>query len=386
MKKKSDALKILVQLDMRHAASREMVGGVLRFAMAHRNLEVQFSSYEPPDYYRAWQPDGLITDASCQCYSKPDFAALAGRGVVYVNTRPRTDVRRPYATIATDERRLAVAAAKLFLSKNLEVFAYVGMPTDDHWSIARGRLFRAALKDLGKKPFIFSAPATPGWHAQENALIDWLKQLPKPCGIWAACDLRAKQVLDACHRADLAVPNQVQILGVDDEPYICEQTRPTLSSLAPGFEAGGFAAAEYLWGLLTKSTARKGKTVLTFGLKGVVERLSTADVNGTMRRVAAVRECIRQYATAGVSVPRIATSLGVSSRLLEKNYRAVMGRTIQTDLQAARLAKVMEMLRKTTTPIDSIGPFCGFKSPTNLKTLFKRTTGMTMSAYRAQGK
>ncbi|MGN0855570.1 MAG: substrate-binding domain-containing protein [Kiritimatiellia bacterium] len=382
---KSGVLKILVELDMRHAASRELVGGVLRFAATHRRLEVQFSSCEPPDYYIDWRPDGLITDASCQAYTTADFSVLAGRGIVYVNTKPRTDVRCPHATITTDERLLAVAAARLFLGKRLNAFAYVGTPTATRWSEVRGRFFRAVLKEAGKKLFRFSAPAAPGWQAQKRALTTWLKRLPKPCGVWAACDQRARQVLDACRLAEIAVPDQVQILGVDDEAYICEQSTPSLSSLAPDFEAGGFAVAEHLYGLLTKSRAGKGRSRLTFGLKGIVERRSTADINGTARRVAAAREYIRRHATAGITIPDIAASLGISPRLLEKNYRAVTGRTVRQDLQAAQLAKARELLRKTTIPIDTLGPFCGFTSSTYLKTLFKRTTGQTMSAYRALG-
>lgn len=385
MQKRTDTYKMLVYLDMRHAASREMVAGVLRFAASHHDLEVQFtdghSTGSPLNYYRAWKPDALIADAGCQSLSSADFAALAGRTTVYVNTRPRGEQKRPHATITTDERLLAVAACDLLRSRKLSNLGYVGMPGDERWSVARGRLFKAALKDRGLKLLSFAGGKASDWHSQETALSAWLTSLPKPCGIWTACDLRGKQVLDACRVAKIAVPEQVQVLGVDDETYICEQTIPSLSSLAPDFEAGGFAAAEFLYGALTDNKAR-GKTVLKFGLKGAVERLSTADVNGTARRVTAAQEYIRKHATAGVSVPDVAASIGVSTRLLEKNYKEVTGRTVLEDLQAIRLAKVKEMLRKTTMPIDNIGPFCGFNSPAHLKTLFRRTFGMTMSEYR----
>ena len=168
---------------------------------------------------------------------------------------------------------------------------------------------------------------------------------------------------------------------MDDDNYICELTLPSLSSIAPDFEAGGFAAAEFLYGILTGSKVAT-RTILKFSIKGAVERLSTADVNGTARRVTAAREYIRKHATAGISVPDVAASLGVSTRLLEKNYRAVTGRTVLADIQAMRLEKVKDMLRKTTMPIDNIGPFCGFNSPSHLKKLFRSTFGMTMSDYR----
>ena len=99
-------------------------------------------------------------------------------------------------------------------------------------------------------------------------LAEWLVSLPKPCGVWAAFDQRAKHVLDACRLAGLNVPSQIQVLGVDNETYVCEQTIPSLSSLMPDFENGGFLA----------------------------------DVHGTTRRVAAAREFIRQHATSDIGV------------------------------------------------------------------------------------
>ena len=129
-------------------------------------------------------------------------------------------------------------------------------------------------------------------------------------------------------------------------------------------------------------TTSMGSSSTHFAFKGAVERLSTADVNGTARRVTAAREFIRQHATSGIDVPHVAASLGVSVRLLQRDYRTVTGRTVLEDIQDQKLEHVKEMLRKTTMPIDAIGPFCDFKSPAHLKTLFKKRFGMTMSDYR----
>ena len=200
--------------------------------------------------------------------------------------------------------------------------------------------------------------------------------------MWAAFDQRAKHVLDACRLAGISVPSQIQVLGVDNDALICEQTVPSLSSLMPDFESGGFAAAGFLDGVLRGGRGGGGRTRLHLALKGVVERLSTADVNGTARRISAAREFIRQHATSDIDVPQVASFLGVSTRLLQRDFRAVTGKTVLRWIQDEKLVHVKEMLRKTTTPIDGIGPFCGFRSPAHLKTLFKARFGMTMSAYR----
>ena len=385
MKSSQRRFKILAYLDIRHAASREMMAGILRFASTHHDLEVQFSggqlSETPLDFYRAWEPDALITDQVCHELSQRDFTALAGKATVYVNTRHRDGSRRPMALITTDERSLAMTAANLFLSRKLVNFGYVGMPEKWKWSVARERLFKAALKDHGHQVRVFAGKAACDWRAEEQQLSQYLKGLPKPCGVWAACDWRAKQVLDACRVAGIDVPGQVQVLGVDNETFICEQTIPSLSSLSPDFEAGGFSAAEFLYAALEGRQVPQ-RTILAFPIKGAVERLSTTDINGSSRRVAAAREFIRRHATSGISVPDVARSLGVCVRLIEKNFKAVTGRTVAEEIQSARLDKAKELLRKTTIPIGNIGSFCGFDSPSHLKTLFRKTFGMTMSEFR----
>lgn len=383
--------RMLAHLDMRYAAAREAIGGILRFAATHHRWEVQFAGAHPSneslEHFADWRPDALVIDDSCHNIPPKELPAISGRAVVFVNTNAPRTWSKPYALLTTDERMLATEAAALFRRKGISNFAFVGSPGAERWSEARRRFFRAALKDMGFTLNVFAPmPGIQSWRDRETEMAAWLKSLPKPCGVWAAFDQRAKHVLDACHLAGLNVPSQIQVLGVDNETYICEQTVPSLSSLMPDFESGGFLAAEFLDGVLHggKISSKAGKLkTLHFAFKGAVERLSTADVNGTARRVTAAREFIRQHATSGIGVPHVAASLGVSVRLLQRDYRTVIGRTVLDDIQDQKLEHVKNMLRKTTMPINAIGPFCDFKSPAHLKTLFKKRVGMTMSDYRS---
>jgi LacI family transcriptional regulator len=245
------------------------------------------------------------------------------------------------------------------------------------------RFFRAALKDMGFSLNVFKDIPSSDWNEHQEALIGWLEKLHKPCGIWAAFDHSAKHIIDACQSARLIVPDQIQVLGTDNETYICEQTLPSLSSIMPDFESGGFAAAQYIDNCLsTGPTRTKAQCQLLFNLKGVVERLSTADVNGTARHVELARDFIRKHAISGIDIPSIAAAIGVSTRLLQRNYRTVTGHTVLEELQNAKLERVKSLLRETSTPIDAIGPMCDFRSIAHLKTLFKKKFGMTMSQYR----
>ena len=209
-------LRMLAHLDMRHAASREMTGGILRFAATHRRWEVQLAGAHPSneslEHFADWRPDALIIDSSCHDIPPKELSAISGRAAVFVNTNAPRRWRKPYAQLTTDERILAVQAATLFRRKGLSQFAFVGSPGTERWSEARRRLFRAALKDMGFALNVFSpAPDVMSWRAQRKSLAEWLASLPKPSGVWAAFDQRAKHVLDACRLAGLNVPSQIQI-------------------------------------------------------------------------------------------------------------------------------------------------------------------------------
>lgn len=357
----------------------------MRFAAAHGDVEVQFSGAHPSsapfERFQTWKPDALIADESVHALSPRAFAALSGQAVVFVNTPPRKNCRKPHASLTTDDRALAKAAAGLFAFKRIPHAAFVGSPGRERWSETRQRHFRAEMRKGARAPDVFSEPRTATWLGQEKALAEWLNGLPKPCGVWAAYDQRAKHVLDACRLAGLSVPEQVQVLGVDNEPLICEQTSPPLSSIAPDFAAGGYAAAQYLKGVLE---GRRDNAEILFPVRGIVERLSTADVNGRARHVAAASEFIRKNATHGIGVGDVAAASGISVRLLQKDYPAITGKTVVEAIIDARIDRAKELLRRTATPLSDVAGLSGFPSATYLMTSFKRRVGLTMTAYRTE--
>lgn len=212
----------------------------------------------------------------------------------------------------------------------------------------------------------------------------WIAALPKPCGVFAANDMRARDVLEACRAAGVDVPRQVMVLGVDDEEFVCRQTRPSLSSLLPDFDQGGFLAAELLVALLSGGPVPAEKR--TFGVRGIVERLSTSDPNEAGRMVGRAEEFIRENAASGgVSVCDVAKAAGASVRLLQKNFRAATGTTVSEALRDARLRRVCELLELTRTPIGRMAELCGFGDDCHLKKLFRKRFGMTMRQWRRRG-
>ena len=389
MKKKT--YRVIVDLDVRHQAAREVIAGILRFAAKHPEWDIQMRGNHPSNdgfmIDADWMPDGLIIDGTWETKEGKGFLSLPSlRGAIFVSSLPPRGFRIPHASVATDDRAIAVAAAKCLRDHDLRNFAFIGSRGDERWSEARKRFFRAALKDAGFPLSVYNSPrsAKTNWSKDRTAMAEWIVSLPKPCGIWAAYDQRAMHVLDICRKNGISVPEQVQVLGVDDESYICEQTTPTLSSLAPDFETGGYAAAEALHSILSGGKPQERK--LKIGLRTMTERLSTTDLSGAGNRVSRALDLIRRKATEGLTVAAVIKAIGGSERLLEKNFSEVVGHSICREIQDVRLNKVKELLVKTDLPIDAISLRCGFNNGNYLKNLFSKRFGETMRAFRTENR
>ena len=383
--------RVIVDLDVRHQAAREVIAGILRFAAKHPEWDLQMRGNHPSNdgftLDPKWIPDGLIIDDAWQTREGGKLLSSPSlRGAIFASSLPPRGYRIPHETVATDDRALAVTAAKLLVGHDLRNFAFIGSRGDERWSEARKRFFRAALKDAGFALSVYRSPRTAkkDWSAERQSMSEWLASLPKPCGVWAAYDQRAMHVLDICRTNGISVPEQVQVLGVDDESYICEQMTPTLSSITPDFEAGGYAAAEALHALLSGRKPKEKK--LKIGVRTVTERLSTTDLSGSSNRVSRALDLIRRKATEGLTVAAVVKQIGGSERLLEKNFNEVVGHSICREIQDVRLNKVKDLLSKTDLPIDTIATRCAFGSGNHLKNLFLKRFGQTMSAFRSENR
>lgn len=407
-------VRVLVHLGMRFKSGRAIAMGALRYAAAHKHLDVHVTEGKDERYdfldFGPWRPDGLIADPWGSKAGAPRV-----RAKVLFHVSPE-DVRGedPGACVrmACDNVAVGRMAARLFERRNLRHFGFVGELHDFVWSVERRDAFRAALSECGlEAPSVFINPPGVTLARDRAALLAWLEALPKPCGVFVTSDLRAISVLDACRFAGIAVPETLQVLAVDNEEYLCEQTTPTLSSIEPDFESAGHEAMRLLDEMLgahrvpprgeggdkrdrtplpsigsapAEATAVSVPPLRTYGLRGFVERLSTRDFKGTARLVNIALDFIRQHGEGGATAAEVAKAAGCSARLLERHFRHTLGRTIVQELRRVKLEKARRLLRETETPIGEIGPLCGYEDEIHFRKLFKREFGLTMSAYRAR--
>ena len=281
------------------------------------------------------------------------------------------------------------SALQLFRRHGISNFACVGSSnlqiarTSRHF--CRKMLELSAPSDATFNQFIFSPAPVDRRNprpSEYERLGDWIAQLPKPCGILSCTDNNAKDVLDTCRVLGIRVPKEVAVCGFGNNPRLCDNVNPTLTSIELDIEAAAFKAAALLDRLIHAKSALP-RRVIHCGVKEIVERESTQDRRGTGRIVAQAREFIRTQACAGIAVPDVARHLNVSRRTLEQRFRERVGSTVLDEIRRVRLEQVRRLLQETDDSIKDITFACGFRSEIALKPLFKRHFGMTMSAWRA---
>ena len=378
-------VNILVAENICLKAAREIIAGALRYAASKHGWNVFVHGGHPLDRDDARsfsRPDGIITGYSSDDTANPVPAGMRQNiPTVFTCTTPDCRMKAPFASIYADDRAIGEAAARCLAKNNLENFAFIGARKVGDWQKARLASFRETVHRAGHDVSVFSPTGTlsMSWTEERDEVLRWIKSLPKPCGIFAVYDSRARFVLDVCREAEIKVPAQVQVLGVDNETYFCEYAVPTLSSISPDFEGGGFLAAQTLDALIE---GRPPPRTNLFGIAEVVERFSTSDTSGAANRVARAQDLIRNEIKSDLTVAAIAQKVGCSARLLEKDFKAVLGKSVIREIGEVRMSKVLELLKRTTKSEEAIAFECGYGSLGTLRNAFRARFNTTMREWR----
>ena len=380
-------LEILVHLDWRHVTARDICAGVLRYAVSKPGWNVTIGGNLPPGngtvFRRGPKFDGIVSGYG-------SFRALRGvrtestRAIVFLCGNEREPRLSGMADIRSDDAAVGRMAAEFFLKRGFSSFGFVETPAEGDWSTERRAAFCERLARDGAVVRVFGSLVPSGGKPDvgilRKRLSAWVKALPKPAAVLAANDLMARSVLDICVRCGVSVPDQVSLLGVDDDFCICEGSRPALSSIALDFSDGGFKAAEMLDAMM-RGGERPAETV-RYGVREIVERESTDDSHGFRRTARLALDYMRNnYGWRELRIGDVAAALHCSRSHLEKSFRAANGTSPADALREIRLAHVCDLLRSTGKPIDRIAALCGF-APLHLMTAFRRRYGVTMGAFR----
>lgn len=331
---------------------------------------------------RYWQPDGCIIDAvaaDCRLFREQLFAGIPA---VYVDCDPRF-LRIGKSCIVQDADAIASAAAKELVRHPMKTFAYAAWPDRPFWSETRGAAFSRAMKRHGITVHVFRSDDKPYNRASVvQSLSGWLRTLPPPIGMFTAADPMSEQVLEAAKTVGLSVPDDIMIIGVDNDEFFCDNTRPTLSSVTTDFEAAGRLSVEILEKLI--ANPRRKPIQIKLSHVQMTTRSSSRRTDRHDRQVSLALDLIREQATAGLSSRDVLENFSCSRRLAEQRFKAIAGRTILDEIHAVQVEHAKKLIAHPFQKLSSIPQLCGHPTAPSFQKLFKRTVGVTMSEYRQQ--
>jgi LacI family transcriptional regulator len=374
------------------AYGRGCLRGVARYARAHGGWHFYHHARymtEPMAIsdLRAWKADGVIA----RIENKEVASTIRALKLPTVDLRGTIDV--PGAIlIQTDDRAVIEMAGEHLVSNGLKHLAFCGYPGID-FSDSREKeflnykpaqtldkhLFHPTLPQR-KRPAVKKLSYEQRGVEDWSALQEWLKELPKPVGVICCNDTRGRQVLEACAAADIKVPYDVSVVGVDDDDVMCELSYPTMTSVAPNVETIGFDAAKILDGVLSGQPAPAAPIYyppVTIEVRGSSDMTALSDPT----LIQAVR-LIRTKVGEGINVKQLLAEVPVSRSTFERQFREFLGCTPYEYILRCRIDKVKQLLVNTNYPVSKITRMAGFRGVAHMAAVFRQRTGQTPSQFR----
>lgn len=370
--------RVALMIETSNSYARGLLEGVIDYMREHEPWSVylpeQSRGDSPPRWLTRWQGDGIIARIESP-------AAASG---VARSRLPAVDVsaarllpRLPW--VETDDAAIAELAFQHLHERGFKSFAFCGDPAFN-WSRWRRDQFVALVERAGLSVSVHEVQ--PGsWDRQQQALAAWVDQLPRPTGVMACYDIVAQRVLDACRGADIAVPEEIAVVGVDNDELLCRLADPPLSSVVPDTLRTGYEAAALLDRLMAGEDVGAQPTLvrpLRVWTRQSTEVLAIAD-----RHVAEALRFIREHADDGISVTDVLGRSRLSRRALEARFRKLVGRTPHEELVRTRITRVKMLLAETDLPIARIAERTGYAHIEYLSAQFHRVVGMPPRKYRA---
>lgn len=374
--------KVALLIETSNAYARGLLRGVIAYIREHPTWSIYLAEHgrgdRPPTWLADWQGDGIL--------ARVENAAM---GKILKKLRmPIVDLSaaRQLPSIPwfeTDDAAIAHLAVEHLLERGFKKLAFCGDPRFN-WSKWRGEHFEHAARAAGIECHQYHPGLRlPRDHTGQVAdLQRWLATLPRPIGIMACYDFRGQQILDACRMSGIPVPDEVAVIGVDNDELLCELSHPPLSSVVPNAHRTGYDAAALLNAMME---GRKvgGETHLIPPV-GIATRQSTDVLAINDVVIARTVRYIREHACRGINVQDVLKAVPQSRRRLENRFRRLLGRTPHDEIIRVQLNRVKMLLTETDLSLAQIAEKAGFEHVEYLSVVFKKEIGLPPSQYRAQ--
>ncbi len=378
-------IRVALIVETSNEYARGLLRGIAHYSNDHGPWALSISEHGPwlanfhgegddkvlPDWLKRWDGDGIIARIE-----SPALARLIERkGLPTVDVGAFHEIETlPW--VVTDDVEVARLGFEHLTDRG---FRHLAFATD---GLSRGLAERAeefarlaAEASLDFELLEFGEGASQ--HLEQRIL-----ELPKPLGVMAGYDAVGRRVLNACLNAGIAVPEEVGVLGVDDDRLVCSLTDPPLSSVMLNTHRAGYEAARMLE-VLIRGGEVSPRTMLVPPL-GVSARRSSDSLAIEDRDVARAVLFIRTHACEGISIADVLRAVPISRRALEKRFRMLVGRSPHQQIIYERMNRIRALLVTTDLPLKQIAERSGFRHAEYLTVAFKREIGLSPSAYREE--
>jgi LacI family transcriptional regulator len=377
--------RVAVLCNVSRRFDRRVIQGLSAYVQQHGrwSLYVEEDPLEKLPRLDRWDGDGIIagfedhrTAAAVQRLAIPVVGFGGGSGWY--------DERSGIPYFATDNAAIGRLAAAHLLDCGFTRLAFYNNPRRRRaqWAEQRERAFTARAAEAGLPCVVYRGHHADAqqWMAQLRELSAWLKTLPKPVGLMACTDIRARQVLEACRMIGARVPEDVAVIGVDNDEMICRLTTPPLSSIEQGSRQIGYQAAALLDRLMS---GRKAPSLChVVPPETLIARQSTDVLACGDADLSAAIRFVRQHACDPICVEDVLRRVPVSRSTLEKRFHAGLGRSIHGEIQHVQVQRACQLLVHSNLLIKQVAMRCGFKHVPYLTRVFRRHLGLAPVEYR----
>ena len=367
--------------------SRKYTQGILSGIARYSRVRGMWNFYRPLDYrekkaktnlpqiIKDLKPDGILMREPSDMYKiiKMNIPAV---------TFPYSQEAFPkIANVITDHVSVGEMAARHFLDKGFRHFAYIGFE-DWWWSLKRKEGFRQILQQAGYEIHTYSSVTKKKlkWSDELPQVADWIQSLPKPVAVMGCNDDRGELVIEACKIANVIVPDEVSVIGVDNDQLVCDLCNPPLSSISLSLEKSGYEAAKLLDQLMSK------KLEIPHNIYIVPIRVSTRRSSDILaiddKEVATAVRFIRNNIKKNLCVSDVVDNVALSRRVLEKRFRTLLNKSIHVEIKQNRIKLMEQMLHDNTMSIMEIAHELNFDDVTHFSRYFHNEKGLSPSNYR----
>ncbi len=377
--------EVALVIDPTKPYDRRIVRGVAAYVQSEAQDWSLYVEEDPiarlPDL-NAWAGDGILANFDnrrvARAVSKLGIPVV-GFGGGYGYYKQNTDI--PY--VRTDNKAIAELAASHLIDLGLRNFAFCSEPPSrsNGWAQERQKAFQEFLTNAGYPCEVYTGQHTAAshWKQLQKELQKWLATLPNPVGLMACNDGRARHVLQACRARELRVPEDIAIVGVDNDDIMCELSRPPLTSIEQGTRRIGYEAAAILNSLMSGKQPQQRTAVPP---EGLVERQSTDILAMSDDDVAAALKFIRKHACDPIQVKDVLKVANMSRSTIEARFREILGRTVHAEIRRVQLECAKRLLKTSNMPIKEIVQEVGASSVQYFTAMIRQATGQTPGQIR----